>query len=138
MQLIEEEGNDDMNEVHNTISITYCLTPIAENTLSHTGRKKTEDRRKLLQTQSSNLVQDINLKNANDDILPFEFLSKKKAKILKKAAQPTFWQGFASLFSGKKKRFNKMGPKKNKIVTVIDMLENLFVKYDPDLVELLW
>ena len=31
-----------------------------------------------------------------------------------------------------------MGPKKNKIVTVIDMLENLFVKYDPTLVELLW
>jgi hypothetical protein len=31
-----------------------------------------------------------------------------------------------------------MGPKKNKLVTVIDMLENLFVKYDPKLVDLLW
>ena len=31
-----------------------------------------------------------------------------------------------------------MGPKKNKIVTSIDMLENLFVKYDQNLIELLW
>jgi hypothetical protein len=31
-----------------------------------------------------------------------------------------------------------MGPKKNKIVSVIDMMENLFVKYDPQLVEYLW
>lgn len=58
--------------------------------------------------------------------------------MLKKAAQPTCWQAFKNLFSKNKKKLNKMGPKKNKIVTSIDMLENLFVKYDQSLIELLW
>jgi hypothetical protein len=43
-----------------------------------------------------------------------------------------------SIFQGKKKELNKMGPKKDKIVTVIDILENLFVKYDKRMVDLLW
>lgn len=31
-----------------------------------------------------------------------------------------------------------MGPKKSKVVTTIDILENLFVKYDNKLIDLLW
>jgi len=84
------------------------------------------------------LVKNINVASANAKILPFELLNKKKAIMLKKAAQPTCWQAFKNFFSKNKKKLNKMGPKKNKIVTSIDMLENLFVKYDTNLIELLW
>ena len=83
-------------------------------------------------------MKEINLQRGNDKILPFEFLNQKKAKMLKKAAQPTLWQKIKSIFTSNKKSLNKMGPKKNKIVTLIDILENLFVKYDASLVDLLW
>lgn len=31
-----------------------------------------------------------------------------------------------------------MPPRKKKLVTVVDILENIYVKYDPKLVNLLW
>jgi hypothetical protein len=93
MQLIEEEGNDGMNSVGDPISkVKIVLIFIdTESVLIKSSRNDTADKRKLLQNESTNIVQDINLKKGNDNILPFEFLSKKKARILKKAAQPSFW-----------------------------------------------
>ena len=79
MQLIEEEGNDGMNSVGDPISkVKIVLIFIdTESVLIKSSRNDTADKRKLLQNESTNIVQDINLKKGNDNILPFEFLSKK-------------------------------------------------------------
>jgi hypothetical protein len=47
---------------------------------------KVEDKRKMIAGRESNFIKDIDLTTGNDNILPFEFLNKKKTKILKKAA----------------------------------------------------
>lgn len=74
------------------------------------------------------------------EIFPFQRLDEKKRKMLKKAQQPTCLQIFCFCCFKRSNmiRRRKMPFKTKKMVTVIDMLENLFVKYDEKLVDLLW
>jgi hypothetical protein len=75
-----------------------------------------------------------------ENIFPFETLNKKKREILKRASQPSCFQFCCfCCYGSKEKGFRKrMPPRKKKLVTVVDILENIYVKYDPKLVNLLW
>lgn len=80
------------------------------------------------------------LTQVEGQIFPFEKLDKKKRKMLKKAQQPSCCQMLccccfrkSSIMSNRRLPFAT-----KKLVTVIDMLENLFVDYDEKLVHLLW
>lgn len=48
------------------------------------------------------------------------------------------WSKIKNFFKGSKCELGKLNPTKNKLVTLIDIMENLFDKYDPKLVNLIW
>lgn len=81
------------------------------------------------------------LTQVEGQIFPFEKLDKKKRKMLKKAQQPSCCQMVFCCLCWRKSNImtkRRLPFATKKLVTVIDMLENLFVDYDENLINLLW
>lgn len=80
------------------------------------------------------------LTQTEGEIFPFKKLDRKKRNMLKKARQPSWLQTccFCCFKNSNIVQKRKLNFRRRKVVTVIDMLENLFVQYDEKLVNLLW